>query len=391
MRRLDPSRRPYAAAALAPVLLGTALLVSGCSSSSAHRASAATDDRESTRGAVLKPDAEGRSQHELLVVKGATISALAAIGPRLVWTQLVGPEERRTPGLVDWNRATGHPRALAGDAVPALGVAATPSTVVYVRDASGQDEVVTMPAGGGARTVIGQNLATPIAVRGDRVAWAEQTSTQQRVVVRDLATASSWVAASFPRCVTASRCYRIDTVALSDDGVVFNRSAIGPQPSLVVRRRFTRGAAETYAVPHDPQPDIAPASSGAFFYELGRGWKRWDFSSAQPTATPLRSVKPWLLEFDHGAMLLETGPTCSPQLIVRRPGARDIVTKPPADVPRAARTGPTGTPCRLMTTYDWNARRLLVAWTLTTEETIATHAERAPVAVVTATPLPPPS
>jgi hypothetical protein len=39
-----------------------------------------------------------------------------------------------------------------------------------------------------------------------------------------------------------------------------------------------------------------------------------------------------------------------------------------------------------MTAYDWDARRLLVAWTLTTEETINTHAETAPVAVVTSIP-----
>jgi hypothetical protein len=386
MRRpAAPHSRPFLLAGAAALLCG-ALFGTGCSSSAHRRAEPAPEDE--THAVVLAPDRAGRLQHEVFVVKNASVSSLSTVGTRIVWGQLEGPEERRTPALLERDSTTGRVRELAADPVPAMGVAASRSTVTYVRStSSGTNEVVTIAGPRDTTTVIGRDVATPIAVRGVRVAWAEQTSTQQRVVVRNLTTGTSWIAAALPRCSGEDRCYRIDTVALADDGVVFNRSAIGAQPSQIVRRRFGATNSELYTVPHDPQPDVAQASSGAFFYVLGRGWKRWDFAAREPAATPLRTVRPWLLGYDRGAMLLQTGRACSPRLLVRRPGRRDIVAKPPAEVPPRARSGPAGTPCRLMTAYDWDGRHLLVAWTLTTEETIATHAETAPVAVVTSTPL----
>jgi hypothetical protein len=381
MRRPDGTHL-YRATAL---LTGVTLFASACSSST-HKAATAADGGEEAEAVVLSPDAVGRRQHEVFIVKNATVSALATVGRDIAWTQLEGPEEKRTPGLLERDGSTGHVRELASDVVPPTGVAASPSRVVYARTAANGVELVTLRRSGGTPAVIGRDVATPIAVRDGRVAWAEQSADEQRVVVWTLATGSAWTAARFARCAATTRCYRIDNVALADGGVVFNRNAIGTQPSLVVRRRFGAAAPQTHQVPHDPQPDLAQSSSGAFFYVLGRGWQRWDFGTSTPVATPLRSVRPWLLGYDNGAMLLQTGETCSPRLIVRRPGKRDIVARPPVEVPRQARSGPPGTPCRLMSAYDWNDRHLLVAWTLTTEETIDTHAEAAPVAVVTAIP-----
>jgi len=122
------------------------------------------------------------------------------------------------------------------------------------------------------------------------VAWADQDATRQRVYVRDMSSGTRWLAADLPRCV-GGRCYRIDAVGLADQGVVFVRGAIGPQPSFIVRRGFSDAKATRLAVPNDPQPDLAPSSVGALYYAFGRGWYRWDFGRPDTRLTRFRGAR----------------------------------------------------------------------------------------------------
>ena len=121
------------------------------------------------------------------------------------------------------------------------------------------------------------------------MAWADQDAKRQRVYVRDMSTGTRWLAASLPRCV-GGRCYRIDAVGLADQGVVFVRGAIGPQPSFIVRRGFSDAKPTSLAVPNDPQPDLSPSSAGALYYAFARGWYRWDFGRPDARLTRFRGA-----------------------------------------------------------------------------------------------------
>ena len=152
---------------------------------------------------------------------------------------------------------------------------------------------------------------------------------------------------------------RIDAVTLADDGVVFDRGAIGPHPSLIVRRRL-RDAKPTIArLKNDPQPDLAPSSAGAFYFWLQHGWMRWDFGRLHPHPTHLNGLRWWVVGYEHGRLLLRTGTKCRPRLVVRVRGKRTQAVTSPTSTPASPKNfGPL---CALMTGFAWQGRRLLVA------------------------------
>ena len=192
----------------------------------------------------------------------------------LVWESAGGEESSLIPSLRQLDLRTSRIRILVRGVVPHFGLASTTGWVVY---AVGRGStLVAVRHDGSRRTTLSRQLVAPIAARGEKVAWADQDATRQRVYVRDMSSGTRWLAADLPRCV-GGRCYRIDAVGLADQGVVFVRGAIGPQPSFIVRRGFSDAKATRLAVPNDPQPDLAPSSVGALYYAFGRGWYRWDF------------------------------------------------------------------------------------------------------------------
>jgi hypothetical protein len=217
----------------------------------------------------------------------------------LVWESAGGEESSVIPSLRQRDLRTNRIRILAHGVVPHFGLASTTRWVVY---AVGRGStLVAARHDGSGKTTLSTQLVAPIAGRGEKVAWAEQDAKRQRVYVRDMATGTRWLAADLPRCA-GGRCYRIDAVALADEGVVFVRGAIGPQPSFVVRRGFSDLRSTSLAVQNDPQPDLAPSSAGALYYAFGRGWYRWDFGRSDTRLTRFRGARqtPVLLNEGNG-------------------------------------------------------------------------------------------
>jgi hypothetical protein len=198
-----------------------------------------------------------------------------------------------------------------------------------------------------------------MVARGRRIAWAESRGTRQRVVVRDMATGRERVAADMPSCV-AGRCYRIDAVTLADHGVVFDRGAVGPQPSSVVRRELTAPRPESVRIAHDPQPDLVPSSAGALYYAFGRGWRRWDFGRRHPRPVSFGSgLRP--VAFDAGTWLLERPAGCGEVLLARRAGRTKVVGDPES-VRRLAGAGRDL--CATVVSITGRARAPVVTWAL---------------------------
>jgi copper transport protein len=209
---------------------------------------------------------------------GAVADAVLVRGRYLLWETVAGEEESPTT-LVSRDLRTRQTRVVARGVASQYGVAAPAGRPVFATASSPTRLVLLRRAG--RRQILSRALIAPLAWRGNRVAWAEQAGRRQRVVVFDVARGRRWLAADLPACARG-RCYRIDRVTLADDGVVFDRGAIGPQPSLVVRRAFSAPRADVMKIEHDPQPDLVPSSAGAIYYALGRGWYRWDFGQAGP-------------------------------------------------------------------------------------------------------------
>ncbi len=216
------------------------------------------------------------------------LTPVAVSSQYLVWESAGGEESSVAPSLRQLDLRTSRIRILARGVVPHFGLASTTSWVVY---AVGRGStLVAARHNGSGETTLSTQLVAPIAARGENVAWADQDAKRQRVYVRDMSTGARWLAADLPRCV-GGRCYRIDAVELADQGVVFVRGAIGPQPSFIVRRGFSDAKPISLAVPNDPQPDLAPSSAGALYYAFGRGWYRWDFGRPDTRLTRFRGAR----------------------------------------------------------------------------------------------------
>jgi hypothetical protein len=274
----------------------------------------------------------------------------------LTWESEQG--EEGTPALVQRDLRTKKQRILATPVHPEYGVAATRDWVVY---ASGLHTLFAVRHDGSGRRSLTANLAGPFAGRGERVAWAELDRDTYRVVVRNMATGKQWLAARIPRCVS-TRCYRIDGVTLADDGVVFTRGAIGPQPSFIVRRGFADRAPTSVALPGDPQPELAPSSEGALYYAFGRGWYRWDFGSRKPRATRFGAAdQNAVLQFEHGYWLTRKPATaCQETLQVVRPGKARSTLSPADRILKLVHIRPSG--CADIVAFHAVGNRAVTAW-----------------------------
>jgi hypothetical protein len=252
---------------------------------------------------------------------GRVLNPVAKSPRYLVWES--GPlSARGVPTLLrQRDLGTGSIRTLAQNADRNAGVAVTRRWVAYVA-ATPSPTLFIVRHDGSQRHAIGHNVSTPIASRGVRLAWADQTNKRQRIYVANLASGHRWLAAAFRRCVQR-RCYRIDYVTLGQGGVVFTRGAVGPQPSFVLRRRFRMKAVEAVRLPGDPQPDLARSSAGALYYYFGHGWYRWDFGHPHPTLTRFKgSSQVDIVGFEQGTWYLIGGNRCHPSLRIVRPSGR---------------------------------------------------------------------
>jgi hypothetical protein len=242
----------------------------------------------------------------------------------------VGPIEtgNALPRLVQRELPRGRTTTLAGDVDPTQGLASTTKWVIY---ATSSGALTAIRHDGSGRRILTRSLIAPLTSRGDLVAWAESRGQRQLVIVQSMGSGTQWVAADMPRCRPAG-CYRIDAVTLADRGVVFDRGAIGPQPSFVVRRAFSAARPSAIEIPGDPQPDLAPSSAGALYYAFGRGWYRWDFGSSQSARTafsdPVR--RPGVLRYEHGQWLVLAENGCQTGLRASLPSAQrvDVETAP---------------------------------------------------------------
>jgi hypothetical protein len=322
----------------------------------------------------------------VLLVKDGSIGALAASARYLVWEQ--APLLPRSPSaaqVFERDSRTQRVTRLASDGAPPFGLATTSKWVGYgAAGAAGRTKLLAIRHGGGARVTLSRSLIAPIASRGERIAWAEQSAQTQRVVVRDMRTGTNWIAAELPRC-RGLRCYRIDAVELAADGVVFDRGSIGTQPSLIMRRRFGGSKLEALRLPRDPQPDLAPSEAGALFYWLGHGWRRWDFGRGSPRAAAPRHDRWWILASENGRMLLSANSSqCRESIALRTGGGRTLAVAAPASTPASPRG--FGRLCRLLDGFSWRNGRLLVAWTIVPDISLRSHVGVGAVGVVVATP-----
>jgi hypothetical protein len=277
---------------------------------------------------------------------------------------------------------TGRSKLLASNALAQFGLASTPTRIVFADRGRSGPELVAVRHDGGGRLVLTRSLAAPVAVRGDLVAWAEQSASAQRVVVRHMRTGSEWVAARMSRC-RRGRCYRIDTVTLADKGVVFERGAIGPHPSLIVRRGFGEDRLTSASVAHDPQPELAASSDGALFYRLQHGWFRWDFGQKRPQLVKLAASQSWVLAYERGGLLLLGGSQCEPTLTLKSRHQSLVIHAPTSTSASPKRFGPL---CRLMTHFHWQGRRLAVAWSIIPKISLRSGADVGLVGTVVALP-----
>jgi hypothetical protein len=312
------------------------------------------------------------------LLKGRAPATVAAASRYLAW-EYEPSTAHPNAALVERDRHSRRVRVLASSVLPQFGLAATTTSVVYAALRGSVTELRAVRHDGSGSTILSRSLAAPIASRGELVAWAEQTGATQRVLVRNMKSGRQWVAARVARCA-GTKCYRIDDVTLADDGVVFDRGAIGTQPSLIVRRRFGSARPATVAVPNDPQPELAPSSSGALYFWLRHGWMRWDFGARRPQPASGGGRGWWILAQEHGRLLLRGGSQCRPRLIVRRRGARDRPIATPSSTPVSPRD--FGRLCRIMTDFAWHDGRLLTSWAVIPKISLDAHTDAGLAGVV---------
>lgn len=316
----------------------------------------------------------------LVRTPGRAIGAFALSGRKLVWES--GPINAENVPTLLLGRELGarRTRILARSVDPTAGLVSTLRWVGYV--ASPGRTLFAVRHDGAGRHVIARNLLSQIAGRGNRVAWAEESGNRQRIFSLDLDTGTRRLIADLPRCV-GNDCYRIDYVTLADDGVVFTRGAIGPQPSFVYRRAYGRPL-EHLALAGDPQPDLAPSSDGALYNYYAHGWYRWDLKRSQPQLTRLRGFtteEP--LAFEHGAWYFLTRSGCR-STIERRAGAGRAVAEVSAtEVAKLARAASTY--CVALGSFSITGGRELSSWILQPGYAINAHVDFGLVGVIAST------
>ena len=318
---------------------------------------AGTEPRESAEEAeassVLGQTKDG------LVLSGVPTAA-AELKGRELWLTLQAGDEGAVGMLVRRELRTGRTTTVSEDVAPQYGLAVVAGSVVYATSAL-PPRLVVIRRGGGRPLVLTQGLIVPFASRGDRVAWAEQVGQQQRVIVRDMRTGKQRVVADMPAC-RRGRCYRVDSVTLADDGVVFARGAIGSQPSSVVRRSFSAGRPQAVELANDPQPDLIPSSAGAAYYALGRGWYRWDFEQRMPHRAPFQSLSAQPVRYEGGRWLVQVHHGCSDTIVAWLASGRRVALVSPRTARSIAGVGAGF--CAKFLSLSWTAGRAISAWML---------------------------
>jgi hypothetical protein len=309
---------------------------------------------------------------------GVTFGPIAATPSYLVYAR--GSSDDEPVPVEEINLRTHRKTQLAATSVPSFGIAATAGWAVFAVPVGTGAHIVAVRHGSTRLAVLSKTPLSPVASRGDRVAWAEEAASRERVIVRTMTTGREWIAADLPRC-SGSRCYRIDYVTLADDGVAFDRGAIGPQPSLVIRRRFG-GRPETAVVANDPQPDLVPSYAGAYFFAFGRGWRRWDFGrpAPQPTAAASPSRRE-VLALERQGLVSRTGDGCHPKLLVTRAGRTTSFAAPRIDTHGIA-------VCGLLTGYSLDRNHVSLGWSIIPKASLQAHSDAGNVGILSVHPLP---
>jgi copper transport protein len=333
------------------------------------KAVAAGDEKAAAEdAAVLDHRADG------LLLKTTPARATVLEGRSAVWVTF-GSDGGDVATLQQRDLRTGATTVLARSVAAQYGLAATAGVLVYAT-ASVPPQLVAIRPAEGTRVVLSRRLVAPFAWRGDRIAWAELRGEQHRVIVRNLKTGAEWVASTIPMC-DRGHCYRIDAVTLGRDGVVFARGAIGPQPSFVMRRRFSSAHPEELRLAKDPQPDLAPSSAGALFYALGRGWRQWDFAQANASPVPVdegQVEQPLMKEGGRWFVLRHDG--CD-DVVVERVRGRTSVVGSPAAV--RALSGAGKGFCAKFISLTWSEGRAVTTWGVTPA---AAHSHAEPAGVI---------
>ena len=293
---------------------------------------------------------------------------------RVVW-ETFGSDEGAVATLALTELSKRRSTTLARNIAPQYGLGVAAGMIVYAT-ATLPPRLVAVQPTSGRRLLLARKLVAPFAWRGARVAWAEQNGARQRIVVRDFSTGRRWVAAAVPGC-EQRRCYRIDSVALADRGVVFVRGAIGSQPSFVVRRAFAQPEPEAMTVAHDPQPDLVPSSAGAVYLALGRGWYRWDFGRSRPVRAPFKtdgSADP--VAYDGGRWFVRRHQGCDDMIVALLASGRHVVVGSPATAHSLAGVGRQF--CARFVSLTFSGGRVVTSWALAP----AAHAHSEPSGVI---------
>ena len=321
----------------------------------------------------------------LLVLRGQEAAPVALGGGFLVW-EAGGRQTPRPARLMQRDLFTGRVKLVASDVSPAFGVASTDGWIVYGKQVGLSTWLLAVRHDGRRRVTLSRGLIAPIDERRGRVVWAEQMGSRERVVVRTMATGAVWLAASLPRCVQ-KRCYRIDAVTLADRGVVFDRGAVGPQPSLVLRRRFGSPDLERTVIRGDPQPDLARSAAGAFYYAYDRGWFRWEFGARKPRLAALTaSSAPAVLDDERRGLLVLERVGCRARLYLRLASRHVVSIHPPGRVNAITRN--VRSACADVVGFDWSTGTLVVAWAMQPKAMEESHSDFGLVGVVTASAVP---
>jgi hypothetical protein len=302
-----------------------------------------------------------------------------AVDPgHLVWMMGSFEGEYGIDVLTQLDLKTGRRATLDRDVNRGFGLASTSGWVVYAKN-MGRVSLVAVRHDGTKRTVLTRVLATAVASRGELVAWGEERGSTQRVIVRDMAKGVQWLAATLPRC-EHHRCYRLDAVTLAERGVAFTRGAIGPQPSIVMRRAFSERRPTALKLAGDPQPDLVPSSSGALFYAFQRGWYRWDFGTRRPSVRRLAVPGATLIASAAGRSfaLVHTG--CRTRLFSWLGEGRPVDVTTPAHLIGIAKM-PTET-CVGFGGLVWTGKQAVTAWALIPPESAEAHSDEGTVGII---------
>jgi hypothetical protein len=354
---------------IAAILVVPALCASSCGgSTSAGRTTtsfAALAEATRAPAPLLAPGV-------LVAAHGTATGPVGSDGNHLVWES--GPLETDSsqPILHDRTLPTGVTKTIARKVDPLYGVASTTRWVFFARTTAGGTELLRVSHAGTDSRVLTDSLVSPIASRGDVVAWAEESGASQRIVALDADRGSQWTVARMPSC-SVSGCYHIGAVTVADSGIVFTRNAVGSQPSLVARREFGASGTESVAIADDPQPDLVPSSSGALYYALGRGWYRWDFGASRPRPVafaddPVKS----LIRHENGRWYWLSRQGCDYGLeSTSDAGGIRVTLVVPGRLERLA-PGPVPA-CTSLAGFAWTGRQPIASWVIASAASEAAH------------------